>query len=89
MVTVPQYGVTMAPGFCPHGARQGASRLGRHPGLYQYLVPTFYVSSTYPNWEGVSQTRLIEALTDDEFRNTNPDIGGGRGAATNSYRRAR
>ena len=47
------------------------------------------VSSTYPNWEGVSQTRLIETLTDDEFRNTNPDIGGGRGSATNLYRRAR
>jgi hypothetical protein len=47
------------------------------------------VSSTYPNWEGVSQTRLIETLTDHEFRNTNPDIGGGRGSATNLYRRVR
>jgi Lipocalin-like domain len=44
-------------------------------------------SSTFPNWQGVSQTRVIDTLTDDEFRNTNPDIGGGRGAATNLYRR--
>ena len=47
------------------------------------------VTSTFPNWEGISQTRLIETLTDAEFRNTNPDVGAGRGSATNLYRRAR
>src|SRR5690349_23974780 len=30
------------------------------------------ISSTFPNWQGVSQTRTIEALTADEFKNTNP-----------------
>jgi hypothetical protein len=46
-------------------------------------------SSTFPNWEGVLQTRLIEKLTDDEFINTNPQVGAGRGSATNLYKRAR
>jgi hypothetical protein len=46
-------------------------------------------SSTFPNWEGVLQTRRIEKLTDDEFINTNPQVGAGRGSATNLYRRAR
>ena len=47
------------------------------------------VSSTFPNWEGVSQTRVIDALTADEFRNTNPSVAGGRGSASNLYRRVR
>jgi Lipocalin-like domain len=45
------------------------------------------VSSTFPNWEGISQTRLIETLTDTEFRNTNPNVGANRGSATNLYKR--
>jgi Lipocalin-like domain len=47
------------------------------------------VSSTFPNWEGVSQTRVIDALTVDEFRNTNPSVAGGRGSAANIYRRVK
>ena len=47
------------------------------------------VSSTFPNWEGILQTRRIEKLTDDEFVNTNPQVGAGRGSATNLYRRAK
>jgi Lipocalin-like domain len=47
------------------------------------------VSSTFPNWAGEAQTRAIDTLTADEFRNTNPNVAGGRGSATNVYRRAR
>jgi hypothetical protein len=52
---------------------------------FTYKITT----STFPNWEGASQTRLIETLTDDEFRNTNPSVGANRGSATNLYKRVR
>jgi len=44
-------------------------------------------ASTFPNWEGQSQTRTIERLTAEEFMNTNPAVAGGRGSALNLYRR--
>ena len=47
------------------------------------------VSSSFPNWEGEAQTRTIDKLTDDEFVNTNPNVAGGRGNASNLYRRVR
>jgi hypothetical protein len=47
------------------------------------------VSSTFPNWEGESQTRTIDRLTSDEFVNTNPNVAGGRGSASNFYKRAK
>jgi hypothetical protein len=47
------------------------------------------VSSSYPNWEGEAQTRTIDKLTADEFVNTNPNVAGGRGSASNLYRRAK
>ena len=47
------------------------------------------VSASFPNWEGEAQTRTIDKLTDDEFVNTNPDVAGGRGSASNLYRRAK
>jgi hypothetical protein len=47
------------------------------------------VSSSYPNWEGEAQTRTIDRLTADEFVNTNPNVAGGRGSASNLYRRAK
>ena len=47
------------------------------------------VSSSYPNWEGEAQTRTIDKLTAEEFVNTNPNVAGGRGAASNFYRRAK
>jgi hypothetical protein len=51
---------------------------------------TFHiVSSSFPNWEGESQTRTIEKLTADEFQNTNPNVAGGRGSASNIYKRVR
>ena len=46
-------------------------------------------SSTFPNWEGASQTRVIELLTAEEFKNTNPSVTGGRGSAFNLYKRVR
>jgi len=47
------------------------------------------VSSTFPNWEGEAQTRTIDKLTAEEFVNTNPNVAGGRGSASNLYRRAK
>ena len=46
-------------------------------------------SSTFPNWEGEAQTRTIDKLTADEFVNTNPNVAGGRGSASNLYKRAK
>lgn len=46
-------------------------------------------SSTFPNWAGVSQTRIIESVNSDEFKNTNPAVAGGRGSAFNLYKRAK
>jgi len=51
---------------------------------------TFHIaSSTFPNWEGESQVRTIDTLTADEFRNTNPNVAGGRGSASNWYKRVK
>jgi hypothetical protein len=47
------------------------------------------VSSTFPNWQGEAQTRTIDKLTGGEFVNTNPNVAGGRGRASNYYKRAR
>ena len=47
------------------------------------------VSSTYPNAQGQSQTRTIDKLTADEFVNSNPGVGGGRGSAINLYKRVK
>jgi hypothetical protein len=47
-------------------------------------------ASTFPNLEGVKQTRTIDVLTADEFRNTNPAASlDGPAVAANIYRRAR
>jgi Lipocalin-like domain len=44
--------------------------------------------STYPNLQGVAQTRTIDLLTADEFRNTNPAASRDVPAvATNIYKR--
>jgi Lipocalin-like domain len=52
---------------------------------------TFNIAaSTFPNQQGTSQTRTIDRLTADEFRNTNPAASRGVPAvATNLYRRAK
>ena len=46
-------------------------------------------SSSFPNWEGEAQTRNIDKLTTEEFVNTNPNVAGGRGSASNFYRRVK
>lgn len=48
-----------------------------------------FTASTFPNWEGVLQTRSIDKLTDEEFINTNPQVGAGRGSAYNLYKRVK
>jgi hypothetical protein len=45
------------------------------------------VSASFPNWQGEAQTRNIDKLTAEEFVNTNAGVGGGRGSASNFYRR--
>jgi hypothetical protein len=47
------------------------------------------VSASFPNWEGQTQTRSIDKLTSDEFVNTNTSVAGGRGSASNFYRRVK
>jgi hypothetical protein len=47
------------------------------------------VSASFPNWQGESQTRTIDKLSADEFVNTNPNVAGGRGSASNFYKRAK
>src|SRR6202048_2465526 len=46
------------------------------------------VSASFPNWEGEAQTRAIDKLTADEFVNTT-SVAGGRGSASNFYRRVK
>jgi Lipocalin-like domain len=51
---------------------------------------TFHIAAaSFPNWQGESQTRTIDKLTDEEFVNTNPNVAGGRGSASNFYKRAK
>src|SRR6202048_4040589 len=52
-------------------------------------VPYNIVSASFPNWGGEAQTRTIDKLTADEFVNTNPGVAGGRGSASNFYRRVK
>src|SRR5690242_11344062 len=47
------------------------------------------VSSSYPNFAGEAPVRTIDKLTADEFVNTNPNVAGGRGRASNFYKRAK
>jgi len=47
------------------------------------------VSATYPNWQGEAQERTIDKLTADEFVNTNHNVAGGRGSASNYYKRSK
>lgn len=46
------------------------------------------ISSTYPNFAGEAQVRTIDKLTAGEFVNTNPNVAGDRGRASNFYKRA-
>lgn len=52
------------------------------------MVTFKITSSTFPNMAGETQTRTIETLTADEFKNT-AIVAGGRGSAFNLYKRAK
>src|ERR1700675_3152219 len=47
------------------------------------------VSAAFPNWDGEAQTRVIDKLTTEEFVTPNPNVAGGRGSASNFYRRVK
>ena len=47
------------------------------------------ISSTFPNLAGEAQTRTIDKLTADELVNSNPNVAGGRGSASNLYKRVK
>src|SRR3954447_18298089 len=47
------------------------------------------VSASSPNGQGEAQPRAIDKLTADEFVNTNRGLAGGRGSASNFYRRVK
>ena len=70
--------------------RRSLSLFGTYTVDEQKKTVTFHiVSSTFPNLAGQSQTRTIDKLTADEFVNTNPGVGGGRGSAFNLYKRVK
>jgi hypothetical protein len=70
--------------------QRSISVFGRYTVDEEKKTVTFHiVSASFPNWEGEAQTRLIDKLTDEEFVNTNPNVAGGRGSASNFYRRAK
>ncbi len=69
--------------------RRSISLFGTYNVNEEKKTVTFHiVSSTYPNFAGEAQERTIDKLTADEFINTNPNVAGGRGRATNIYKRA-
>ena len=70
--------------------RRSLSVFGSYTVDEEKKTVTFRItSSTFPNWEGEAQTRTIDKLTADEFVNTNPNVAGGRGSASNYYRRVK
>ena len=70
--------------------RRSLSVFGSYTVDEEKKTVTFKItSSTFPNWEGESQTRTIDKLTADEFVNTNPNVAGGRGSASNYYKRVK
>jgi hypothetical protein len=70
--------------------RRSISVFGRYSVNEEKKTVTFnIVSASFPNWEGEAQERTIDKLTADEFVNTNPNVAGGRGKASNYYKRAK
>jgi Lipocalin-like domain len=68
--------------------RRGLSVFGTYTVDETKKTVTYHiVSSSFPNWEGEAQTRTIDKLNSGEFVNTNPGVAGGRGSASNFYRR--
>jgi lipocalin-like protein len=70
--------------------RRSISLFGTYSVDEEKKTVTFHIAaSTFPNWEGEAQVRTIDTLTAEEFRNTNPNVAGGRGSASNFYRRVK
>jgi len=70
--------------------RRSLSVFGSYTVDEEKKTVTFRItSSTFPNFEGEAQTRTIDKLTADEFVNTNPNVAGGRGSASNYYKRVK
>jgi hypothetical protein len=70
--------------------RRSLSLFGSYTVDEEKKTVTFHItSSTYPNFAGEAQTRTIDKLTADEFVNTNPNVAGGRGRASNYYKRVK
>jgi hypothetical protein len=69
--------------------RRSIAVFGRYTVNEEKKTVTFnIVSASFPNWEGEVQERSIDKLTTDEFVNTNHNVAGGRGRASNYYKRA-
>lgn len=70
--------------------KRSISVFGKYSVNEEKKTVTFHiVSASFPNWEGEAQERTIDKLTADEFVNTNPNVAGGRGKASNYYTRAK
>jgi hypothetical protein len=70
--------------------RRSLSVFGSYTVDEEKKTVTFRItSSTFPNFEGEAQTRTIDKLTADDFVNTNPNVAGGRGSASNYYKRVK
>src|SRR6266480_105606 len=70
--------------------RRSLSVFGRYTIDEAKKTVTYHiVSASYTNLQGEAQTRTIDRLTADEFVNTNPNVAGGRGSASNFYKRAK
>ena len=70
--------------------QRSISDFGRYTDDEGKKTVTFHIAAaSFPNWQGEAQTRTIDKLTDEEFVNTNPNVAGGRGSASNFYKRAK
>jgi hypothetical protein len=82
--------LTATPEECADIMRRSLSVFGTYTVDEEKKTVTYtIVSGSFPNWEGEAQTRVIDKLTADEFVNTNPNVAGGRGSASNLYRRVK
>jgi hypothetical protein len=69
--------------------RRSISIFGTYSVNEEKKTVTFTIaSSSYPNFAGEAQERSIDTLTAGEFVNTNHNVAGGRGRASNFYKRA-
>ena len=70
-------------------SQRGLSIFGTYTVDEEKKTVTFNItSSSFPNMAGQAQTRVIETLTADEFKNSTT-VAGGRGSAFNLYKRGK